>query len=156
LTRAKARSTALSSPFIVLPATMTVRFADTRKKRSTRSRGRACAAAGGSCSESNFRLPVTVTRDASPPNDTSRRADSSLCMQKRSTSSSTRRKNGRTIRYRGNERGEMRPLINAVLMPRLRHNRSRFGQISVSIIRNRRGRTRFRVRRDVSVQSNGK
>ena len=40
--------------------------------------------------------------------------------------------------------------------PRLRHKRSRFGQISVSIMMNSRGFTRFSVRRAVSVQSNGK
>ena len=98
LMRAKARSTAASSPRIVLPATITVRFGDRRKKRSTRSRGLPCAAGAGISSESNFRLPVTVTRAGSAPRSTSRRADSSLCMQKRSTSASTRRKNGRISR----------------------------------------------------------
>ena len=57
-----------------------------------------CEAAAGSSSESNLRLPVTVTRSASAPSSTSRRADSSLWTQKRSTSPSTRRKKARTMR----------------------------------------------------------
>ena len=98
LIRASARSTAASSPRIVLPATMTVRCEASRKNRSTRSRGLPWAVAAGSSSESNFRLPVTVTCAGSAPSSTRRRADSSLWTQKRSTSASTRRKNGRTIR----------------------------------------------------------
>ena len=94
LIRAKARSTAASSPRIVLPATTTTRCGEMRKNRSTRSRGRPCPVAAGSSSESNLRLPVTVTRAGSAPRSTSRRADSSLCMQNRSTSASTRRKKG--------------------------------------------------------------
>ena len=50
----------------------------------------------------------------------------------------------------------MRPLTSAVLTPRRRHSRSRFGQISVSTITKSRGFTRFSVRRTVNVQSNGK
>ena len=95
LIRANARSTAASSPCTVLPATITTRPGATRKNRSTLSRGLACETRSASRSESNFRLPVTVTRDGSAPRSISRRADSSLCMQKRSTSASTRRKNGR-------------------------------------------------------------
>ena len=139
LMRAKACSTAASSPRMVLPATITGRCGEMRKKRSTRSRGRPCPAAAGSSRESNLRLPVTVTRAGSAPRSTSRRADSSLCMQNRSTSSSTRRKNGRISRYRGYERTEMRPLITTVFTPRFRHIRSRFGQISVSIMMKTRG-----------------
>ena len=153
---AKAPRTADSSPRIVLPATRTVRFGDSRKKRSTRSRGLPCAARAGSSSESNFRLPVTVMCAGSAPRSTKRRADSSLCTQKRSTSASTRRKNGRTMRYRGYDRDEMRPLIITVFTPRRRHSRSRFGQISVSIMMKRRGRTSRSVRRTMKVQSNGK
>ena len=74
--------------------------ASMRKNRSTRSRGLPCRRAGApaASSESNFRLPVTVTRAGSAPRSMRRRADSSLCMQKRSTSASTRRKNGRISR----------------------------------------------------------
>ena len=66
---------------------------------STEARGSARAPraqrATGPPSESNFRLPVTTTRDGSAPISMMRRADSSLCMQNLSTSASTRRKNGR-------------------------------------------------------------
>jgi len=95
-TLAKARRTTASSPRNVLPATMTARLGEMRKNRS--SRGLPCDAGAGSCSESNLRLPVTVTRDGSAPRSISRRADSSLCMQKRSMSASTRLKNGRRRR----------------------------------------------------------
>ena len=50
----------------------------------------------------------------------------------------------------------MRPLIITVFTPRRRHSRSRFGQISVSIMTNSRGRTSRSVRRTMKVQSNGK
>ena len=50
----------------------------------------------------------------------------------------------------------MRPLIITVFTPRRRHSCSRFGQISVSIMTNRRGLTRCSVRRTMNVQSNGK
>ena len=50
----------------------------------------------------------------------------------------------------------MRPLMRIVLTPRARHRRSRFGQISVSIITNTRGRTMFSVRLTMNAQSNGK
>ena len=50
----------------------------------------------------------------------------------------------------------MRPLIITVFTPRRRHSRSRFGQISVSIMTKSRGLTRFRMRRTMKVQSNGK
>jgi hypothetical protein len=43
----------------------------------------------------------------------------------------------------------MRPLTMAVFTPRRRHSRSRFGQISVSIMRNSRGRTTSSVRRTI-------
>ena len=56
------------------------------------------SAPGGKSSESNLSEPVTTTRSGAAPISTTRRADSSLCMQKRSMSASTRRKNGRTIR----------------------------------------------------------
>ena len=46
--------------------------------------------------------------------------------------------------------------MSAVFTPRLRHTRSRFGQISVSIITNSFGRTRLSVRVDANDQSNGK
>jgi hypothetical protein len=85
-----------------------------------------------------------------------RRDVSSPCTQKRSISASTRLMNGRIMRYRGNDRYEIRPLTITVLMRRRLHSRSRFGQISVSIITNRRGLTTFNVRRAVNVQSNGK
>ena len=48
-----------------------------------------------------MRLPVTVTREPSAPMSMMRRADSSLCMQNRSTSASTPRKKPRANRYRG-------------------------------------------------------
>ena len=66
------------------------------------------------------------------------------------------RKNGRTSRYRGYDRDEIRPLIITVFTPRFRQRRSRFGQISVSIMMKRRGFTTSSVRRDANVQSNGK
>ena len=80
----------------MLPATITGLDGDMRKNRS--SRGRACGAAEGISSESNFRLPVTVTREASAPRSIILRADSSLCMQKQSTFARTRLKNGRASR----------------------------------------------------------
>ena len=98
LTLAKAPSTAVSSPGSVLPATITVRFGETRKKRSTRSRGRPWPGVPGNSSESNFRLPVTVMCPAAAPRSTSRRADSSLWTQDRSMSPSTRPMNGRINR----------------------------------------------------------
>ena len=54
---------------------------------------------------SNLRLPVTVTRDGSAPMAITRRADSSLCMQKASTSASTRPSSGRSRRYRAERPG---------------------------------------------------
>ena len=68
-----------------------------------------------------------------------RRADSSLCMQNRSTSASTRRKNPRASRYRGYDRDEIRPFTSIVFTPCRRQARSRFGQISVSIMMKSRG-----------------
>jgi hypothetical protein len=50
----------------------------------------------------------------------------------------------------------MRPFTRIVFTPRARHSRSTFGQISVSIMTNRRGLTAFIVRRAVNRQSNGK
>jgi hypothetical protein len=50
----------------------------------------------------------------------------------------------------------MRPLTIIVLTPRRRHSRSRFGQISFSIITNSFGRTTASVRRTAKPQSNGK
>ena len=50
----------------------------------------------------------------------------------------------------------MRPFTSTVLMPRRRHSRSRFGQISVSIITNSRGLITSRTRRVLNAQSNGK
>ena len=50
----------------------------------------------------------------------------------------------------------MRPFTTTVFTPRALHSRSRFGQISLSTITNRRGRTRRSVRRTVKVQSNGR
>ena len=86
-------------PCSVLPAMMHRAVAARCGSSAARgSRPRPCAAGAGSSSESNFRLPVTTTRSGSAPSSTIRRADSSLCMQKRSTSASTRRKNGRTRR----------------------------------------------------------
>ena len=140
----------------MLPATTTTRPGESRKYLNTRSRGFPWEKAVGISSESNFRLPVTITCAGSAPRSIRRRADSSLCMQKRSTSASTRRKKGRISRYRGYERDEMRPLITIVLTPRARQIRSRFGQISVSIITNTRGLTMFSVRRTMKAQSNGK
>ena len=99
LMRANARSTAASSPRTVLPATTTTRFGgQAEEPQHPLARLAVRHAASASRSESNFRLPVTVTRAGSAPRSISRRADSSLCMQKRSTSASTRRKNGRISR----------------------------------------------------------
>jgi hypothetical protein len=153
-TRDSARSTAASSPRNVLPATITGLDGDMRKNRS--SRGRTCGVDAGISSESNFRLPVTVTRDGSAPRSISRRADSSLCMQKPSTCARTRLKNGRARRYRGYERDEIRPLIITVVTPRLRQARRRLGQISVSIMMNMRGFTTSSMRRTMKAKSNGK
>src|SRR5471030_3077106 len=75
-TRLNARITGASSPFSVLPAMMTGRFGDMRKKRRTRSRPR--PGVGDDSSESNLRLPVTVMRDGSAPRSTSLRDVSSL------------------------------------------------------------------------------
>ena len=92
--------------------------------RAGRSAARAPAASRApiacASSESNFRLPVTVTRAGSAPRSISRRADSSLCMQKRSTSASTRRKNGRIelvsrIGTRGDPPVDQRPCFDAPL-----------------------------------------
>ena len=85
-----------------------------------------------------------------------RRADSSLCMQKRSTSASTPRKNPRASLYRGYDRDEIRPFTRIVLTPCRRHARSRFGQISVSIMMNSRGFTRRSVRFTNGGRSNGR
>ena len=85
-----------------------------------------------------------------------RRADSSLCMQKRSTSASTPRKNPRASLYRGYDRDEIRPFTSIVLTPCRRHARSRFGQISVSIMMNSRGFTRRSVRFTNGGRSNGR
>jgi hypothetical protein len=79
----------------LLPATTTGRFGESRKNRRTRPGPRPGV---GALRESNFRLPVTVMRAGSAPRSTSRRAVSSPCTQKRSTSASTRRKNGLTRR----------------------------------------------------------
>jgi len=94
---ANASSTGRSSPLIVLAAMNTGRDVGTRKNRRTRPAPRPAATAGNS-SESNLRLPVTLTRAGSAPISMMRRADSSLCMQNRSTSASTRLKNPRAIR----------------------------------------------------------
>ena len=87
---------------------------------------------------------------------TMRLADSSLCMQNRSTSSSTRRKNARAMRYRGYDRDEIRPFTSIVLTPWRRHARNRFGQISVSIMMKSRGFTNRNVRFTNGGRSNGK
>ena len=90
-TRRNARSTAVSSPFIVLPATID----RTRRRKpevAQHAVTRADAVAGSS--ESNFSEPVTTTVPGSAPSSMKRRADSSLCTQKRSMSCSTRRMNG--------------------------------------------------------------
>ena len=50
----------------------------------------------------------------------------------------------------------MRPLITTVFTPRFRQTRSRFGQISVSIMMKTRGLTMLSVRRTMNAQSNGK
>ena len=50
----------------------------------------------------------------------------------------------------------MRPLMTMVLTSRARQMRSRFGQISVSIMMNSRGLTRLSVLRTMNAQSNGK
>ena len=76
-----------------LPAMSTGRPGDMRKNRSTRSGPR--PGVGSASSESNLMLPVTVTFDGSAPSCSSRLAVSSPCTQKRSTSASTRLKNGR-------------------------------------------------------------
>src|SRR5262249_34443790 len=67
LTLTKARSTALSSPRIVLAATTTWRLGDKRKNRNTGSLGLRWVVGGGGSSVSSFKLPVTVTRDGSAP-----------------------------------------------------------------------------------------
>ncbi len=156
LIRRKARSTGSSSPRIVLPATTTGRCGASRKKRSTRSRGRPCAGTTGRRAASNFRLPVTVTREASAPMAMIRLAASSLCMQKTSMSARTARKNGRMSRYRGNDRADTRPLTMAVFTSRRRHSARTLGQISPSIRMSRRGRTRSSTRRTTCAKSIGK
>ena len=133
----------------------TGRDAGIRKNRSTRPAPRPAATPGAS-SDSNFRLPVTTTRAGSAPMSMMRRADSSLCMQNRSTSASTRRKNPRASRYRGYDRDEIRPFTSIVFTPCRRQARSRFGQISVSIMMNSRGLTSRSVRLTNGGRSNGK
>ena len=71
-------------------------------------------------------------------------------------SASTRRKNGRAQRYRGYDLPEILPFTSMVFTPRFRHARSRFGQISVSIMMNSRGRTIRSVRLTKTGRSNGK
>ena len=89
---------ALSSPLSVLAAMNTGRDRRNPEVPQHAARRRGPAAAAGDSSESNFRLPVTITRAGSAPMSMMRRADSSLCMQNRSTSASTRRKNPRASR----------------------------------------------------------
>ena len=157
LIRANARSTAASSPRTVLPATITTRLGETLEEAQHPLARLAVRDGAGSSSESNFRLPVTVTRDGSAPRSISRRADSSLCMQKRSTLASTRRKNGR-IQPVARIRARRDAPVDDDRLDAARRGRagSRFGQISVSIITNSRGFTRFSVRRTMNAQSNGK
>ena len=85
-----------------------------------------------------------------------RDASSGVCMQKRRIPWSTWRKIPRTRRYRGKERGEMRPLITTTGMPRLPQARMKFGQISVSVSSTARGESLFSAARTAQPKSRGK
>ena len=152
---AKASSTVDSSPGCVLAATMTVRPTVIRNARITLRRIQDAPVAGTG-SVSNFRFPVTMTRSSGRPRSISRRPASSLCAQHSDRFANTRRKNGRTSRYRGYERSETRPLISTVQTPRRAHWASRFGQSSVSTITKRAGRTCSSTLFTTGARSTGK
>ena len=158
LMRANARSTAASSVFIVLPATITTPARRHAEESQARARAACRATTGvGTCSESNFRLPVTVTRAGSAPRSISRRADfvalhaEAIDVCEHAAEERPDQLVAR-IRTRGNA-----PVDDDRLARRARgRSRSRFGQISVSIMTNTRGFTMLSVRRTMKAQSNGK